>query len=124
MVAGTSADPSLPKRLSIVVTTRSDQFTKAGHGRFFLPPFVTTTVAAGGVLDSTVQTNLQTRFNAFFSSIATGGLSLFVTNRKPLKNGTAAFTRHDLITYDIADEFRQHAKRVSKQIPTRIGGSI
>ena len=36
--AGSDANASLPKQLSIVVTTRSALPRKSGHGRFWLPP--------------------------------------------------------------------------------------
>lgn len=124
VIAGTDANAALPKQLSIVVTTRSAAPIKSGHGRFWLPPFAVDTVGTGGLLASTTQTHLQTIFNAFFSSLTTAGLSLFIQNRKPLKNGTAAGTRHTLTTYDVSQEFRVHRHRVSKIVPTRIGGAI
>lgn len=124
VVAGTNANPSLPKQLSIVVTTRSSTFTKSGHGRFFLPPFASDQVEAGGALLDATQTALQTRFNAFFNSLSTGGLTLFIQNRKELKNGTAPGRRLTLINYDIGDKFDVQTRRVDKVIPTRIGGSI
>jgi len=122
--AGTDANAALPKQLSIVVTTRSASPTKSGHGRFWLPPFAVDTVGTGGLLASTTQTHLQTIFNAFFSTLTTAGLSLFIENRKPLKNGTPAGTRKTLTTYDVSQEFRVHRHRVSKIVPTRIGGNI
>lgn len=124
VVAGTSASPSLPKQLTIVVTTRSATFTKSGHGRFFLPPFATNEVAAGGVLLGATQTALQTQFNAFFAALNTAGLSLFIQNRRALKNGTPAGRRLSLVTYDVANEYRVHRRRVSKVVPTRIGGNV
>jgi hypothetical protein len=124
VVPGTAATDSLPKQSTIVVTTRSAQATKAGHGRFFLPPFAVGTVGVGGVLSSATQTSLQTVFNAFFASLSTGGLTLFIQNRRALKNGTPAGTRNTLITYDIANKFEVHRRRVSKVVPTRIGGNI
>lgn len=124
VVAGTSADPSLPKQLSIVVTTRSATFTKSGHGRFFLPPFATTEVQTGGVLLAATHTALQTRFDAFFNDLNTGGLTLFIQNRNTLKNGTAPGRRLALVNYDIGDKFDVQTRRVDKVIPTRIGGPI
>lgn len=122
--AGTDANAALPKQLSIVVTTRSAAPIKSGHGRFWLPPFAVDTVGTGGLLASTTQTHLQTVFNAFFNTLTTAGLSLFIENRRPLKNGTPAGTRHTLTTYDVSNEFRVHRHRVSKIVPTRIGGNI
>jgi hypothetical protein len=124
VIAGTDANAALPKQLSIVVTTRSATPTKSGHGRFWLPPFAEDTLGTGGLLASTTQTHLQTVFNAFFSSLTTAGLSLFIENRRPLKNGTPVGTRKTLTTYDISNEFRVHRHRVSKIVPTRIGGNI
>lgn len=124
VIAGTDANAALPKQLSIVVTTRSASPTKSGHGRFWLPPFAADTLGTGGLLGSTVQTHLQTAFNTFFSSLTTAGLSLFIENRRALKDGTPAFTRKTLTTYDISNEFRVHRHRVSKIVPTRIGGNI
>jgi hypothetical protein len=124
VIAGVDANAALPKQLSIVVTTRSASPTKSGHGRFWLPPFADDALGTGGLLASTVQTHLQTAFNTFFSSLTTAGLSLFIENRRPLKDGTAAFTRKTLTTYDISNEFRVHRHRVSKIVPTRLGGNI
>lgn len=122
--AGTDANAALPKQLSIVVTTRSASPIKSGHGRFWLPPFADDTLGTGGLLASTVQTHLQTAFNSFFSSLVTGGLSFFIQNRRALKDGTPVGTRHTLTTYDISNEFRVHRHRVSKIVPTRLGGNI
>lgn len=124
VIAGTDANAALPKQLSIVVTTRSAAPIKSGHGRFWLPPFADDTLGTGGLLASTVQTHLQTAFNSFFSSLTTAGLSFFIQNRRALKNGTPSGTRHTLTTYDISNEFRVHRHRVSKIVPTRLGGAV
>lgn len=122
--AGIDANISLPKQLAIVVTTRSALPRRSGIGRWWLPPFATDTVVAGGFLSSTIQGHLVNSIAAFYASLTSGGLTPFIENRKPLKDGTPAGVVKDLVTFDIANVFREHRSRTAKIVPTRQGFTI
>lgn len=122
--AGTDANISLPKQTAIVVTTRSALPRRSGIGRWWLPPFAVDTVAAGGVLSSTIQGHLVTSISAFYATLTSDGLTPFIVNRKPLKDGTGAGVTKNLTNFDISNEFRVHRHRMSKFVPTRQGFTI
>lgn len=122
-VTGIDANPSLPWNIAEVVTLRSAFANKSGHGRIFLPPFAEDQVVAH-VIKAATTASMKTVFDAFFAGLVADGLTLFVVNMKTLKDGTAAFTKKNLVTYDISDKPAQQRRRVSKVIPTRVAGII
>jgi hypothetical protein len=122
-LTGTDANASLPWHNAEVVTLRSVQATKSGHGRIYLPPFAEDQVTAHVIKSATV-TSMVTVFNSFFSAMNTAGVSFFVFNKKPLKDGTPAYTQHVLQTFDVPNKPARQARRVSKVVPTRVAGVV
>jgi hypothetical protein len=54
-----SAGVSLPYECACAVTLQTDKRGPSGRGRFYLPPFGTSQMTAGGVFDSAAQTNAE-----------------------------------------------------------------
>lgn len=122
-IAGTDANPSLPWHVAEVVTLRSALATKSGHGRIYLPPFAEDQIAAHVIKAATV-TSMVTVFNTFFNTLQTAGISLYIYNKRPLKDGTPAYTQRTLLTFDVPNKPARQARRVSKVVPTRVAGTI
>lgn len=122
-IAGTDSNPSLPWNIAEVVTLRSPQATKWGHGRMFLPPFAEDQIASHVIKAATI-TKMETVFNSFFASLVAAGATPFIFNRRTRKDGTPPYTITDLTYYDLSDKPAQQRRRVSKVVPTRVVGSF
>lgn len=122
-IAGTDANASLPWDTAHVITLRSTLLRKSGHGRMYLPAFAEDQIVSH-VLKAATTAKMKIVFDAFWSAIVGGGLQPVVMNRRVLNDGTAAFTQHNLVTYDISDKPAQQRRRVSKVVPTRLSGTI
>lgn len=120
-ITGSDANASLPWNIAEVVTLRSANFTKWGHGRIFLPPFAEDQVTAH-VIKAATMTSMQTVFNAFFASLTGAGIQPFIFNKVTRKDGTPPYTITNLTSYDISNKPAQQRRRVSKVVPTRTIG--
>lgn len=120
---GTDANPSLPWNIAHVITTRSANANKGGHGRMFLPPFAEDNIAAH-ILKSTVTAKMKIVLDVFFAGLVSGGLQPIVMNRHATLSDPVPFTQKNLIDYDISDKPAQQRRRVSKVVPTRLAGPI
>lgn len=120
---GTDANASMPWNIAEVVTLRSAGRRKSSHGRIFLPPFAEDQVASHVIIAATTA-KMKIVFDAYWSAIGTAGVIPFVTNMKPLKDGTPAFTTQSYISYDISNKPAQQRRRVSKVVPLRVTGNI
>jgi hypothetical protein len=121
-IAGTDSNPSLPWDTAEVVTWRSAQLTHWGHGRWYLPPFAEDQIAAH-VIKAATTAKMKLVLDPFFESFGSAGVVPFIYNQRPRKDGTAAFTKTNLINYDISDKPARQRRRVSKIIPTRVVGA-
>lgn len=73
-IPGTSVNASLPPGNSVAVSTRTATPTRAGRGRFYLPPFVVTTVS-GFRLDTTVRNHVAAAGQIYVQTVADGVLT-------------------------------------------------
>lgn len=123
-ITGTDANASLPWDTAEVVTLRTPFATKAGHGRIFLPPFAEDQIVAHVIKAATI-TSMVTVFEAFFNTMTTDlGMVFFIFNKKPLKNGTPAYTISDITAFDVPNKPAVQRRRVSKLVPARSVGTI
>lgn len=90
--------------------------TRAGRGRFYLPPLAVSTVADGR-LSSTAQGTVSSAVEAFLTSL--GGASL-----TPVVRGRSTHTSTPITRYDVGDVFDTQRRRRDKLIETRIGGTV
>lgn len=122
-IAGTDANASLPWDTAHVITLRSVQLKKSGHGRMYLPAFAEDQIVSH-VLKAATTAKMKIVFDAFWAALVSGGLQPVLFNRRVLNDGTPPFTMKNLTTYDISDKPAQQRRRVSKVIPTRLAGTI
>jgi hypothetical protein len=122
-IAGIDDNASLPWNIAEVVTLRSPQATKFGHGRMFLPPFAEDQVLAHVIIADTLA-SMVTVFNAFFASLTGAGATPFIFNKRTRKDGTAPYTVTDLTYYDVSNKPAQQRRRVSKIVPGRSIGTF
>jgi len=122
-IAGTDDNASLPWNISEVVTLRSPQRTKWGHGRMFLPPFAEDQIVAH-VIKSATCTAVAGVFDTFFAALVAAGTTPFIYNERPRKDGTPAYTVTNLTYFDFSNKPAQQRRRVSKIVPGRTLGTF
>lgn len=107
---GTTSGDSLPYRLATLVSLRSPSIQRFGRGRMFLPAMDETFVNAD-LLTSAAATRVSASMDELFAAIRSDGSSVFVTNKKPLKDGTPAFQKtvitSQLVSRKPAGQFRR-----------------
>lgn len=79
-LAGAAVEEMLPFQCATCVTLITASATRHGRGRFYLPPLAAL-VLEDGRLNAAALSNLDGAFTAFFSELATGGLTAVVRNR-------------------------------------------
>lgn len=122
-VVGTNASGSLAWSDATLITTRSANRQKSGHGRFFLPAFAKDQVANNALLPAVV-TAVEAAFAAYFNSLGTAGANLVLVNMKALKDGTPPFRTLPIVRFEVVDKIAHQRRRVSKQIPERTGSVV
>ena len=121
-IAGTDANASLPWSNAEVVTWRTAQLTKWGHGRWYLPPFAEDQIVAH-VIKSATTAKMKLVLDPFFTSFGSSGVVPFLYNERTRKDGTPPYTMTNIINYDISDKPAVQRRRVSKIVPTRVIGT-
>lgn len=116
--AGTGTG-SLPFQLCEVVTLRTAQATKYGHGRWFLPALAPAALAsAGNLLSSTAQGDIVTAVNAMFTAIGST-LQFQILHRHATLHGPGALTTDPITSGDVSNKFVIQRRRGDKLVPTR-----
>jgi len=106
--------------VSPVVTFRSAQHTRYGHGRWYLPAVASGALAAGGyVLSSAAQTSIQSAMNGLLTNLR-GVLQLVILHRKATLHGPAANTTDLIVVGDISNVLHVQKRRGAKFTPTRV----
>lgn len=109
--AGTSADEELPPQNSMACSTRTALPTRAGRGRFFLPPYAVTTVASARATGLT-RTRTATACQGFIQHLSDNAFPAVVYHR--------GFNTGDLITsIDVGDVFDTQRRRRNALTETR-----
>jgi hypothetical protein len=116
--AGTDAAASLPWDSAMVVTFRTIQRNKSGHGRIFLPPLASDQILAH-VYKAATCTSIASIFQTLRASMTTAGLQQFIFNRATLVDGTAPFTIKNVTGGDVSNKPASQDRRTSKVIPAR-----
>lgn len=110
---------SLPFQIAEVVTLRTAQATKYGHGRWFLPALAPASLATGGnLLSATAVTDLVTAVNALFTAIGST-LQFQILHRHGTLHGPGALTTDPVTSGDVSDKFVIQRRRGDKLVPTR-----
>lgn len=115
-LAGTSGSDSMPISTCAVITWRTAQRTKSGHGRCFLPASATNSIATAadtGKLLPAFQTAASTGAADFLSAITGAALSPLLLKRSGL-------TTTPITSANVGSLFRQQRRRQSKVTPTYV----
>lgn len=116
---GAGATIPLPMYCAPVVTWRSAQATKYGHGRWYLPSVMSGALAAGGyVLSAASQTTIVNAVNAMLTNLR-GTVQLVILHRKATLHGPGANTTDLIVTGDVSNILHVQKRRQSKLTPVR-----
>jgi len=80
--AGTSASPSLPNEVALVVTLRTASAGRQNRGRSFVPGWATNALGAGNVAAGGAVTALQNWADTWSSSLSTNGYTYVLGQKK------------------------------------------
>jgi hypothetical protein len=110
---------SLPYQVGEVVTWRSTQATKWGHGRWYLPPLTVASLASTGfVLSSTSVTTIVNAVNAGLAAWV-GTLQFQIKHTRGTLTGPAVNTLTPISSGDVANKLVIQKRRADKLVPAR-----
>lgn len=115
-LTGTSVGEGVPPQLSVVCSLRTALATRAGRGRFYLPPFTTTEVTAAR-LDGAIQAIVATACQKFLQSLNTATYVPCVYHR-------TTRTHDNITTIDVGNVFDTQRRRRNKLIETRVSHAL
>lgn len=121
---GTSASAAQPNQVCFVVTLRTANASKAGHGRWYLPgPAVNAIATTGNVYSTAFGTAATTALNAFGTALgSTTALQVF--HRNGTRSGLPALSLSPVLgTSDASLKPGIQRRRGDKIVPTRISWS-
>lgn len=111
-LVGTGTGEPLPPQCSILVSTRTDNPSKSGHGRFYLPSPVVSTVVDQRV-DSAAQTDVLNGALAMLQHMAGLGFTPTVYHRGQNQSD-------DITFIDVPDVFATQRRRRKQLVPVRV----
>jgi len=113
-LTGTDVNDSLPPNVSVAVSTRTALPTRAGRGRFYLPPYAVDT-CVNGLLDATARSQTAAAAKAMLDHI-NGGVGQVVINHRFLGTFTP------VTAIDVGNVFDQQERRRDKitEVRTRL----
>ena len=115
---GVATGGLLPAQVSVVASLRTATATRAGRGRFYLPPFDKSTVTVTtGRLNSASVTACVNAVDALLSSLITDSLTPVIYHR-------SSFTTTNLTQFDIGDVFDTQRRRRDKLIEARTSQTL
>lgn len=115
-LVGTNATDPLVNQDAICVSLRTAKATKAGRGRFFLPPFGEDQTTAGLLL-ATPQGQVSTAAQKMVQSLNGAGYTVIVFHRKTI-------TGDAVVSVDVANVVATQRRRRDKIIPTRSSHTV
>lgn len=119
--AGSAATQELPDQEAMIVTYRSANATKSGHGRWFLPAPVAAALAvgSGGHLSAGSTTTLTGALATLRNNLITAGLSPVILTRKATLSGLPAFSTQAVTTWELVHTLGVQTRRGDKLVPLR-----
>jgi hypothetical protein len=116
-VPGTSTADTLPYQEAIVISLRGVGIKRHNRGRMFLPALAEDQVNSDALITA-AQTRISTAIKAVWSTVNSDGSTFFVTNLKPLKDGTPAFQKSVVTTPLVSNKPARQSRRVAKIAPS------
>lgn len=116
---GTGTGQGLPYSTCCVVTLRTAQATRYGHGRIYLPAFdVGALDVAGYHFSTTTLTTVASAMNSAFVQWLSA-LQFVILHRKGTKNGPGPLTTDPVVASDVSDLCADQRRRGDKRVPVR-----
>lgn len=118
--AGTAATQELPDQMSMIVTARTANATKSGHGRMYFPAPVAAALAVGGggLISAGSLTTLAGALSTQMTTLVTGGLSLQLLTRKATLN-RPALSLQTVTGLEIVNKLGVQRRRADKLVVSR-----
>lgn len=113
---GTNVGEPLPPQVSLAVSTRTSLATKAGRGRFYLPPLAVG-AALGGELILAAQEAAVGGAQAALTAMSTAGFAVVVYHRRLLGGDL-------VVRVDVGSIFDTQRRRRNKLVETRLSATI
>jgi len=110
---GTSAADTLPYQEAVVVSWRGISIQRHGRGRWYLPALAEDEVNGDVVIDNAAG-RIKNAITALKNNMTADGSTFFVTNKKPLKDGTPAFQKVVVTTPLVAKKPARMSRRTRK----------
>jgi hypothetical protein len=119
--AGTATTQELPEQVAMILTIRSANATKSGHGRLFFPAPVAAalSIGSGGELSSGSLTTISGGFSSIFTSLVSSGLTPLILTRRKTINGQPALSTQQVSSADMPNKLGVQTRRGDKIVPTR-----
>jgi len=114
--AGVDAGETLPPQISLAVTLRTALATRAGRGRFYLPPFAVAQMDAGR-LPSATQTDVLDQVKQMFDSLIGNGHTPVIYHR------TAASTT-PITTLAVGDVYDTQRRRRDSYVEAYVSDAV
>lgn len=115
-LVGTSAADPLVNQAAVVVSLRTAKATKAGRGRFYLPPFGEDETTAGLLL-ATPRGQVATAAQKMIQSLNGAGYTVGVWHRNSL-------TQDAVVSVDVSNVIGTQRRRRDKIVPVRSSLSV
>lgn len=116
---GIATGDTLPYLNSIVVSQRSNFSKRYNRGRFYLPALEETFVN-NNILIPAAQSKISLAVGGVYSAINADGSTIFVTSKKPHKDGTGQYQKTVVVKWEVSNKPARQARRVKKQVATYV----
>jgi hypothetical protein len=116
-LAGTAAGISTPPQCAVTVSLRTALATRAGRGRFYMPPPAVTFVIAGGLLASADRDALSTAAMHALQGLVTAGYIPVVYHR-------STHSGDNITSVDVGNVFDTQRRRRDKLIEARTSHAL
>lgn len=119
-VVGAGAGLQLPTKVGMIASFYTDNATRDGRGRIFLPaPNAGVLDSANkGELDGTIAGNIATALGTLFTSLSTGGLTQILYTRRATRGGTPAYTTSQVQSRKLQGQLHVQKRRSDKIVGT------
>lgn len=113
---GVAAGEPLPAQVSLAISTRTALATRAGRGRFYLPPFDVSSTAGGKVAAGKI-TATVTAVKAMMDSLLGAGL-------QPVLYGRVTKASTVVTTFDVGNVWDTQRRRRDKLVEVRTSSAL
>jgi len=120
-VSGTAATQELPISNALVVTYRSANATKSGHGRWFMPPPVAAalSIGSGGHVSTGSSTTLAAGIVALRTALTGAGLTPLILTARATQGGLPADSTQAVVEWELVHTLGTQKRRGDKLVPLR-----